>query len=69
MSCICHECGHKYKVDILVDDDLWEQIKPNGVKLGCGLLCGSCICERIESIDEYAAYKMKNLCYQSNTEG
>lgn len=56
MSCKCQGCGTNYKVDILVVDSLWEKIKPQGKPEGAGLLCGKCIFERIESLDEYDYY-------------
>ena len=55
MSCICQECNQEYKVDFIVNDELWEQIKPDGKEQGAGLLCGSCIMKRIEELDEYNA--------------
>lgn len=50
MSCKCQDCGKLYKVDVIVPDALWERIKPAGKPVGAGLLCGSCIITRIESI-------------------
>lgn len=55
MSCTCQGCGSKFKVDVLISDDLWEKIKPKGKSEGNGLLCGCCIFKRIESLNEYAA--------------
>lgn len=52
MSCTCKRCGQKYKVDFLVPDRLWYQIKPD---IG-NLLCGPCIAQAIEDMDEYGAY-------------
>lgn len=55
--CTCKECGKKYKVDLIVPDSLWEKIKPkNG-----GLLCGSCIMEKIEYLSGYDAYKLEKI--------
>jgi len=59
--CTCQNCGCKYKVDILVPDDLWEKIKPKGKEEGAGLLCGVCIAQKIEKINEYAAYKIEKV--------
>ncbi len=53
MSCKCQGCGKPYKVDLLVPDDLWERIKPEGKSMGAGLLCGQCIMGRIEVLNEY----------------
>ena len=49
MSCTCHVCKKQYKVDILVPDDVWESIKPKSSENEAGLLCPTCIIERIES--------------------
>lgn len=57
MSCICQECGKKYKVDLIVPDELWLKISPK--KSEAGLLCGLCIMKKIESFDEYDAYTLK----------
>ena len=56
MSCKCQECGRQYKVDLLIPNDLWEKIKPAGKPEGAGLLCGSCIMDRIEDLGEYNFY-------------
>lgn len=61
MSCICQECGLKYKVDVIVPDDVWERIKPKNKPKGAGLLCGPCITTKLESFDEYAAYRISSL--------
>lgn len=49
MSCTCHSCGSKYKVDLIVPDDVWETIKPELSDVGAGLLCPTCITDRIEN--------------------
>jgi len=57
MSCTCQVCGRKYKIDLLVGDELWENIKPEGKPIGGGLLCGSCIMDRIEKyLNDYDVY-------------
>ena len=56
MSCKCQGCGKQYKVDIVVPDELWEKIKPKGKPEGGGMLCGSCIMDRIEAFDNYGAW-------------
>ena len=56
--CRCQKYGKKYKVDLNVPDELWEKIKPEGKPEGAGLLCGSCIMERIESISDYSAWDL-----------
>lgn len=57
MSCTCQRCNHKYKVDILIPDELWEKIKPTGKSTGSGLLCGKCIIQSIEELG-YSAWKL-----------
>lgn len=59
MSCICQECGIKYKVDLLVPNDLWEKIKPKDKSKDAGLLCGSCIMKKIENISGYDYWILK----------
>jgi hypothetical protein len=54
MCCTCQGCGIGFKVDLLVPDALWEQIKPDGKAPGAGLLCGHCILNRIEALVVYA---------------
>lgn len=49
-GCTCQSCGKTFRVDIIVPDYLWEKIKPEGKPKGGGLLCGSCIMERLESM-------------------
>ncbi len=61
MSCRCQECKKKYKVDIMVPNYLWEQIKPRGKPKGAGLLCGECIMREIEDRGDYAAFKLVRL--------
>jgi len=45
-GCICQGCGERYRDDLIVDDALWERIKPEGKAEGAGLLCGKCIFDR-----------------------
>lgn len=61
MSCHCQNCGKNYKVDLVISNILWGKIKPVGKPRGAGLLCSSCIMERIENISSYAAYKLINM--------
>jgi len=58
MSCKCQGCGKQYRIDLYVPDELWELIKPIGKENGAGLLCGSCIMERLEEIGKYDAYDL-----------
>jgi len=53
MSCTCQDCGVGYKVDLLIPDALWEAIR--GDK---NLLCGVCIMDKIEDLDEYGSLKV-----------
>jgi len=61
MSCKCQSCDVNYKVDVLVPDKIWEQIKPTGKSERAGLLCGKCIFEKIEALDKYRAYILKGI--------
>ena len=54
---MCQQCSEQYKVDIMVPDDIWEQIKPLGKATGAGLLCGKCIIQKLENIG-YSAWEM-----------
>ena len=61
MVCICQECGNQFKVDILIDDEIWKRITPKPPEgdydgLG-GLLCGWCIIDKLESLG-YGAFKL-----------
>ncbi len=61
MSCKCQECERQYKVDIIVPDELWKQIKPDGKLSGGGMLCGSCIMDRIEEQNSYGVWELIEL--------
>jgi hypothetical protein len=56
--CRCQGCDSPYKVDVLVPDDLWEKIKPEGKAVGAGLLCGPCIFQRVENTGTYGGYRL-----------
>ena len=56
MACICQGCGKDYKVDLIISDDDWEKIKPEGKAMGAGLLCPRCIGEKIEAFDKYDCF-------------
>jgi len=58
MSCKCQECGNQYKIDLIIPDELWERIKPEGKPVGAGMLCGSCIMKKIEDINDYSCYSL-----------
>jgi hypothetical protein len=55
MSCKCQICNRLYKVDLIIPDDLWEKIKPSSKSNGAGMLCGLCIMDRIEKLDNCGA--------------
>ena len=52
-GCTCQKCGSKYKVDFIVEDELWNLIRDNK-----NMLCGLCICKAIEQINEFMAFKV-----------
>jgi hypothetical protein len=54
-GCICVECGHRYTMDVLVDDALWDNIK---TATG-GLLCPVCIVKRIGRLG-FSSYSLVN---------
>lgn len=54
-GCLCQGCGQRYRVDVLVPDELWERIRPTGKPEGAGLLCGRCIFGRIEQLGQFSA--------------
>jgi len=56
LACKCQGCARLYTVDLVIDDALWEVIKPEGKPKGAGLLCGSCIMERLEKLLEYSVF-------------
>lgn len=58
MGCTCQGCGRKFLVDVLVPDDLWLRI---GMRAQGGLLCGRCICDRIEALGEYGALSLSEV--------
>jgi len=58
MSCKCQKCKKQFKIDFLVDDDLWIKISPKGNF--SGLLCGKCIIDKLESFG-YGAFKLIDL--------
>jgi hypothetical protein len=45
---LCQGCGDVYRVDLIIPDHLWEQIKPDYAAPGGGLLCPACIGGRLE---------------------
>lgn len=59
MSCKCQACEKSYKVDLLIPNKIWEKIKPEGKAEGAGLLCGRCIMDKIETLNEYKSLKAR----------
>jgi hypothetical protein len=51
-GCRCQRCGHFYKVDLLIADDLWKQIATER------LLCGKCVIDAIERLKEFGAFRL-----------
>ena len=66
MSCKCQECGKDYKVDIIVDDELWKKISPK--KSDSGMLCGRCIVDKVEKLNEYNAFSVKEIANNCKNE-
>lgn len=58
MACSCQGCGKNYRVDVLVPDALWRVITPRPETITGGLLCGTCIVTRIETLGDYAAFNL-----------
>ena len=56
MSCLCQRCKKSYKVDLNIPNALWEKVRG-----GKNLLCGRCILEKIEELNNYNAYKLVEL--------
>lgn len=57
-GCLCQGCGMRYRVDVLVSDELWAKITPKPETPGAGLLCGRCVCDRLEALGAFAAYEL-----------
>ena len=61
MSCRCQDCGKQYKVDLIIPNELWQQIKPKEKLPGSGLLCGACIMDRIEKMSSYDYWYLEKI--------
>ena len=55
-GCPCQCCGIRYKVDLLIPDELWEQIKLKGCR--SEFLCPKCIVQRIANVRGYACFHL-----------
>jgi hypothetical protein len=51
---VCYDCKMHYEEfsDMVIDDDLWEEISPTYWK-GAGLLCPTCIANRLDFIGKW----------------
>lgn len=50
--CKCQICGRHYSVDLNVPNELWEIIRLSNKQKESGMMCGSCIMFRIETINQ-----------------
>jgi len=67
MSSTCKSCGTKYKVDLIIPDNMWSQISPRTGE--SGLICGSCIMEALEDLGEYASYHLVENAPKCSVDG
>ena len=56
-GCLCRDCGERYKVDLCLSDDLWQEIWHDNK----GLICGACIMKRIEKLDIYRTFSLNEI--------
>ena len=59
----CQGCGRVYVLDVVVPDDLWEIIKPEGKSRGAGMLCPVCIAHRLEEHLGFSAVHLVFPCW------
>ena len=59
-GCLCHVCGVRYRVDLILPDALWDRIKPTRGDM----MCPICIGRRIEACAPHAG-----VCVVTETEG
>lgn len=52
-------CGKYYSLDLMIPDELWREI--TGWQNGEGLLCGSCIINKIEKIKGFSAFELVEI--------
>jgi hypothetical protein len=50
IGCKCQRCSQYYTADLMVSDEVWECIKPEGKPVGGGLLCPTCMMERAQKM-------------------
>lgn len=44
VGCVCHRCGRRYRVDLLLPDALWAALAPFEMQ------CGWCMVEQLEDV-------------------
>jgi len=49
-GCKCQECGNLYKIDLMVPNNIWIEIRPENKSEEGGLLCPCCIILKIEKL-------------------
>lgn len=57
-GCLCQACGRRYKIDLMIPDELWERVRPKDKEGAGGLLCGQCIMSLIESLNDFGAWQL-----------
>jgi len=55
-GCTCQRCKRNYRVDFIISDELWEQIRN-----GSNLLCGPCITSLVEGRGEFDAFNIQQI--------
>lgn len=60
-GCVCQKCQKIYKIDVLIETEIWEKIKPKNKPEGSGLLCGECIINELENFNVFGAYQLIKL--------
>lgn len=55
-GCTCQSCGWKFRMDLMLDDSLWDEISE-----GHNLLCPNCIIARLTGRDGFSAFKLLEL--------
>lgn len=60
-GCRCQVCSRMFRVDVLVSDELWGRIRPDGRAGGGGLLCGACIIARLDEALSFSAFELRAM--------
>lgn len=69
-GCRCQGCGQHYRVDLLLTDELWAEIRPDRTEeQPLNLLCGPCITKRLEDRNRFDAFALVSCNALSNSEG